>query len=206
MSAQPQNLVFDLGNVLIGWDPRALFRKLFVGREAEMEWFLENVCTNHWNLEQDRGRKFADGVAELVAQHPETWHGAIRAYDERWIEMLTGEIHGSVALLERLQALGAPLYALTNWNQDKFQQARELYPFLGHFRGIVVSGDERCVKPEPVIYRTLLDRYALTADSCLFIDDSEKNVHGAEAVGMRAILFRNPEQLAGALRGYGFDV
>jgi 2-haloacid dehalogenase len=203
---KPTTVVFDLGNVLLGWDPRALFRKLFAGRDDEMEWFLTHVCNHHWNLEQDRGRTFGAGVAELVTQHPETWHALIRAYDERWVEMLTGEIAGTAQLLERLHERGTPLYALTNWNQDKFLHARELYPSLQRFRGIVVSGDERCVKPEPAIYRTLLARYDLTAEACLFIDDSAVNVQGALAVGMNAVRFEDPEQLTRALRGFGFDV
>jgi len=203
---RPTNVVFDLGNVLIGWDPRALYQKLFLERTAEMEWFLEHVCNHAWNLEQDRGRSFAAGVAELVQRHPDALHALIRAYDERWVEMLTGEIAGTAQLLERLHARGTPLYALTNWNQDKFAHARERYPFLQRFRGIVVSGEERCVKPEPAIYRTLLQRYNLTADSCVFIDDSLVNVRGALAVGMQAVHFQNSEQLTAALRTWGFDV
>jgi 2-haloacid dehalogenase len=201
----PTHLVFDLGNVLIGWDPRALYRKLFVGRDAEMAWFLEHVCNHAWNLEQDRGRTFAQGVAELVAAHPEALHSLIRAYDERWVEMLTGEIPGSVRLLERLHAAGVPLYALTNWNQAKFLHARERYAFLSYFRGIVVSGDERCVKPDAALYRTLLTRYGLTAECCLFTDDSLVNVQGALDVGMQAIHFRDPEQLTRDLQQLGVE-
>src|SRR3954466_7300903 len=102
----PRAVVFDLGNVLIGWDPRNLYRKLFGGRETEMEWFLENVCNNDWNLEQDRGRTFADGVEILIGSHPPALHGLIRAYHERWSEMLSGEIAGSVAILRDLHAKG----------------------------------------------------------------------------------------------------
>jgi 2-haloacid dehalogenase len=206
MTTQPDTIVFDLGNVLLGWDPRALYRSLFDGREAEMEAFLAQVCTSAWNLEQDRGRSFADGVTQLMAAHPEALHPLIRAYDERWVEMLTGEITGSVRLLESLHALGTPLYALTNWNQDKFAHARERYPLLGYFRGIVVSGDERCVKPEPAIYHTLLTRYSLEPSRCVFIDDSLANVRGAVAVGMHGLHFQSPEQLTDALRTLGFAV
>jgi 2-haloacid dehalogenase len=195
-----------LGNVLIGWEPRALYRKLFVDREDEMEWFLANVCTPAWNLEQDRGRSFASAVAELTAQHPPALHGLIRAYHERWPEMLTGEITDSVALLERLHSAQIPLYALTNWNAETFVHARQRYAFLKHFRGIVVSGDEHCVKPDPTIYRRLLERYGLTADTCVFIDDSEANVQGARAVGMQAIRFQDAQQVAGDLRRLGFDI
>jgi 2-haloacid dehalogenase len=203
---KPHTLVFDLGNVLIGWEPRELYRKLFVGREAEMEWFLANVCTSEWNLEQDRGRSFADGVAELIAAHPDEHHTAIRAYHERWPEMLTGAIEGTLALLERLHEAGTPLYALTNWNQDTFFHARERYAFLKLFRGILVSGEERLIKPDPAIYRMLCARYGLAPEACVFIDDSRKNVDGARDAGMHAIHFTTPEQLRLALREYGFPV
>ncbi|MET0387489.1 MAG: HAD family phosphatase [Polyangiales bacterium] len=201
----PTTVVFDLGNVLLGWDPRVLYRKLFAEEHA-MEVFLRDVCTHDWNLEQDRGRSFAEGVAELTARHPEALHALIRAYDERWVEMLTGEIAGTVALLERLHAAGTPLYALTNWNQDKFAHARERYLCLQRFRGIVVSGDERLVKPDPAIYTCLLDRYGLSARDCVFIDDSPKNVAGAQVVGMHGLHFRDPEQLARDLSSLGFAV
>lgn len=203
---QPNTLVFDLGNVLIGWEPRALYRKLFAGRDEEMEWFLDNICTPAWNLEQDRGRSFASAVAELVAQHPPQWHGLIEAYHERWPEMLTGAIEPTVELLERLHTRGTPLYALTNWNHETFQHARERYPFLKHFRGIVVSGEEGCVKPEPDIYHRLLGRYQLDPQACALIDDSLPNVQGALAVGMHAIHFQSPQQLSAALTELGFPV
>lgn len=201
---QPTTVVFDLGNVLIGWDPRALYRPLFPDREDEMEWFLANVCTHEWNLEQDRGRSFAEGVALLTGVHDARWHELIRAYHERWPEMLTGAIGGSVALLERLHALCTPLYAVTNWNQDTFQYARERYAFLSLFRGIVVSGEERVVKPDPAIYQLLFERHALSPGACVFIDDSRVNVEGARAVGMHGVLYQDAQQLEAALRALGF--
>jgi len=206
MQGHPTNVVFDIGNVLIGWDPRNLYRELFANRAAEMEWFLANVCTDAWNLEQDRGRTFAAGVELLLRSQPEQLHELIRAYDERWLDMLSGPIARSVSILEALHAQRTPLYAITNWNQDKFRAARGAYPFLELFRGVVVSGDERLVKPDPAIYRLLLQRYQLRAEDCLFIDDSLGNVAGARAVGMRALQFHTPEQLADELRALGFAV
>ena len=206
MTAPATTLVFDLGNVLIGWEPRALYRKLYAGRDDEMEWFLANVCTLAWNLEQDRGRRFAQAVEELVRAHPEPLHAAIRAYHERWPEMLTGDIEGSVELLLKLHAAGTPLYALTNWNQETFAHARQRYAWLARFAGIVVSGEEGLVKPDPAIYRTLLQRYGLSAGECLFIDDSPANVAGALAVGMHALQFHDPEQLRADLQRRGFAV
>jgi 2-haloacid dehalogenase len=206
MQVRPTTVVFDIGNVLIGWDPRHLYRKLFDGRADEMESFLANVCSDAWNLEQDRGRSFSAAVELLLRSHPEHLHALIRAYDERWLEMLSGSFDGSVTILEQLHAANVPLYAITNWNQDKFRAARSSYPFLELFKGIVVSGDERVLKPDSRIYRTLLDRYQLRAESCVFIDDSTKNVQGAQAIGMHALQFSTPERLAQDLRELGFPI
>jgi 2-haloacid dehalogenase len=195
------NIVFDIGNVLLHWDPRALYRKIFAS-EAEVDWFLTHVCPPSWNLEQDRGRSFEDAVAEAAARHPDHAE-AIAAYHLRWPETLTHVIDGTVEILEDLKARDAPLYAITNWNGDKFRETKARHGFLHHFRDTVVSGDERLVKPDPAIYRLLLDRNGLEASSCLFIDDSPKNVAGAEAVGMKAHHFTSPEALRSYLNGAG---
>ncbi len=187
------NIVFDIGNVLLHWDPKVLYRKIFA-TEAEVEWFLIHVCPPSWNLEQDRGRSFEDAIAEATARHPDHAQ-AIAAYHLRWPETLTHVINGSVGILEDLKAQDTPLYAITNWHQDKFRQTKARYGFLHHFRDIVVSGDEKLIKPDPAIYRLLLDRNGLDASDCLFIDDSLKNVAGAQAVGMRAHHFTSPEVL-----------
>ena len=193
------NVVFDIGNVLVHWEPRALYRKFFA-TEDEVEWFLANVCNHDWNLEQDRGRSFADAVIEATARFPE--HAdAIAAYDLRWHETVLGPIDGSVAILEELKARGTPLYAITNFNQDKFRETVARFPFLRLFRDIVVSGDERVVKPDPAIYRLLMERNGLAAEACVFIDDSLKNVLGAKAVGMKAIHFTGPDALRTELAG-----
>ena len=195
------NIVFDIGNVLLHWDPRALYRKIFA-TEDEVEWFLSHVCTPDWNLEQDRGRSFEDAVAEATARHPGQAH-AIAAYHLRWPETLTHVIDGTVAIVEDLNARGVPLYAITNWNGDKFRETRARYDFLNHFRDIVVSGDARMVKPDPAIYRLLLTRNRLEASACLFIDDSAKNVAAAEALGMETHHFTSPEGLRTDLEARG---
>lgn len=195
------NVVFDIGNVLVHWEPRALYRKIFA-TEDEVEWFITHVCNHDWNLEQDRGRSFADGVAELSKRFPE--HAdAIAAYDLRWHETVLGPIDGTVRILEELSARGTPLYAITNFNQHKFREARQRFPFLGVFRDTVVSGDERLLKPDPAIYRLLLARNGLAAADCVFIDDSEKNVRGAQAVGMKGIHFTTPDALRAELVALG---
>jgi 2-haloacid dehalogenase len=195
------NVVFDIGNVLVHWEPRALYRKIFAS-EDEVEWFIANVCTSDWNLEQDRGRSFAEAVREATARFPE--HAdAIAAYDLRWHETMPGPIDGTVGILEELRQRGTPLYAITNFNQDKFRETLERFSFLRTFRDIVVSGDERLLKPDPTIYRVLLERNGIDAAACVFIDDSEKNVRGAEAVGMKAIHFTTPQALRADLAGMG---
>ncbi len=195
------NVVFDVGNVLVRWDPRHLYRKLFADAER-MEWFLTHVCDPAWNLEQDRGRSFADGVAERIARHPE-WEAEIRAYDERWFETLDGGIEENVGLLHRLKAEGVPLYAITNFSAEKFAITRTHFPFFDLFDGIVVSGEEQLLKPDPAIYRLLLDRYGLAAADCVFIDDSAANVAGARAIGMEGILYAPGVDLATKLAELG---
>jgi 2-haloacid dehalogenase len=200
----PTTLVFDIGNVLIGWDPRHLYRKLFAD-PARMEWFLAEVCDLDWNLEQDRGRPFADAVAERTALHPDL-AAEIAAYDRRWAEMVSGPIAGSVALLQAIRAAGVPNYAITNFSTEKFAVAQAMFPFLTGFDGIVVSGEERLVKPDPAIFRLLLDRYGLSAGDCLFIDDSLANAEAARGVGMHAHHFTGPERLALDMGRHGFPV
>ena len=195
------NIIFDLGMVLIAWDPRHVYRKIF-NDDAKMEWFLENICTGEWNLEQDRGRSFGDAVKHLTKLHPD-YAAEIAAYDEQWHHMVPGAISGSVDILEALHKNGTALYAITNWNQDKFRETKLRFPFLNQFRDIVVSGDEKLIKPDPAIYELSLKRNKLIAADCLFIDDSMKNVKGAEAVGMKAHHFTTPEKLKTELKGLG---
>ncbi|MBI2717742.1 MAG: HAD-IA family hydrolase [Rhizobiales bacterium] len=195
------NLVFDLGNVLLRWDPRFLYRKLFAD-EARMEWFLATVCNNDWNLEQDRGRSFAEGVAEATRRHPEL-AAEIEAYDRRWHETLPAAIDASVAILEELAAAGHPLFAITNWNGEKFRETRVRFAFLGRFRDIVVSGDVGLIKPDPAIYRLLVARNGLDPARSLFIDDNAANVAGAVAVGMAGHHFTGPADLRAALTARG---
>ena len=185
--------VFDLGGVLIDWDPRYLFRKLLAD-EGEVEEFLATVCTPEWNAEQDRGRPFAEGVAELVERHPDL-AAAIAAYHERWPEMLGGDVPGTVELLAELRAAGVPLYALTNWSAETFAITRERFEFLDWFDGLLVSGEERMTKPDPAFFRLLLDRFGLDPGATVFVDDSEANVAAARELGIDAVRFTGPDQL-----------
>ncbi|MGL5362817.1 MAG: HAD family hydrolase, partial [Bosea sp. (in: a-proteobacteria)] len=158
-------VVFDVGNVLLRWDVRLLYRQLF-SDEAQMDLFLKTICTPAWNIEQDRGRSWAEGVSLLVSQHPQ-WEAEIRAFDERWQETVSGSISGSVAVLERLKALGKPVYAITNFSAEKWAESTIRFPFLTTFDGAVVSAHERVVKPDPAIYRVLFERYDLAAEDCI---------------------------------------
>lgn len=201
MSAPIGTVIFDLGNVLIAWDPRLLYRQLF-DDEEEMEWFLREVCNSAWNEQQDAGRSWAEGTALLHAKFPD-YVPLIDAYRQRWVETLGGMIDGSVALLAELNARGVRLLALTNWSQETFPVARRLFPFLQWFEGIVVSGEEGLVKPDPRIYRRLLERYRVDPRSALYIDDSQRNVAAAEALGMQGWWFRGPEGLRDRLQALG---
>jgi 2-haloacid dehalogenase len=195
------NIVFDLGMVLIEWDPRHLYRKVFTD-PARMEWFLANVCTPAWNLAQDGGRSFDDGVAEATARHPE-FADEIAMFRDRWMEMVPGAIDGTVTILEELHSKGAALYAITNWNGDTFRATQNRFAFLNRFRDIVVSGDEKLIKPDPAIFHLLAKRNNIDLAHSIFIDDSLKNVKGAEAVGMKGHHFTAPESLRAELLRLG---
>jgi 2-haloacid dehalogenase len=195
------NIVFDLGKVLIEWDPRHLYRKVFAD-SAKMEWFLAHVCTPDWNLAQDRQATLDPGVAELVSRHPD-YKTEIAMYRDRWMEMVPGAIEGSVAIFEELHQKSVPLYAITNWNGATFRATRNRFDFLNLFRDIVVSGDEALLKPEPAIFELLAKRNGIDLQQSLFIDDSLKNVVGAEAVGMKGHHFTAPESLRVSLTSLG---
>lgn len=194
--------VFDLGGVLIDWNPRYLYRKLFDGDEAGMEAFLATVCTQDWNECQDAGRSFAEATALLVERYPEQTE-LIEAYARRWDEMLAGAIDGTVEILGELRARGVPLYALTNWSAETFPIAKRRFDFLAWFDGIVVSGEEKVIKPDPRIFRLLLDRYAIEAAAAVYIDDSARNAAAATALGLHGIHFTDPPALCRELETVG---
>jgi 2-haloacid dehalogenase len=193
--------VFDVGGVLIDWDPRHLYCKLF-SDPAAMEDFLDRVCTPSWNLSLDAGLSFASGVAALSRRYPES-AALIAAYDERWEEMVAGVHADTVDLLRTLAAKRVPLYAVTNFSTEKFALVRARYDFFGLFAGIVVSGEVGAVKPDAKIFRALVDTYRLDPAGCLFIDDSPLNVAGARAFGMPAIRYTSAGDLARRLSALG---
>ena len=195
-------IIFDLGGVLIDWNPEYVFRHLIPDPERR-RFFFENICTHDWNVEQDAGRPIAEATELLVNQYPE-WESDIRAYYGRWEEMLGGPIPETVELFRELRDQGEHrLLALTNWSAETFPVALVRYDFLHWFEGIVVSGDEKTRKPFSDIYEILLDRYGVTPETAIFIDDSLKNVEGAEAVGINGTHFQSAAQLREALREWG---
>jgi 2-haloacid dehalogenase len=185
-------VVFDLGGVLIDWDPRYLYRKLMA--EDEIDPFLEEIGFREWNHAQDFGGPWADAVDALASRHPHR-RDLIAAFPSRFPETLGGSIEGTVALLDELHLAGTRLIALTNWSSETFPHARATFGFLDRFEGIVVSGDEGVGKPDPALFHILLDRYALVPRETVFIDDSPTNVEAAQAMGLVALLFTDPEQL-----------
>jgi len=196
--------VFDLGGVFVDWNPMYLFRKLFE-TEEEAQWFQDNVCTRDWNLEFDAGDIYAEGVARLITRHPRFWR-EIQAYDLRWKETFNGFIEGTLALHNELVAAEVPTFAITNFSWEKWVSVLGDWPFLEKFDGVVVSGLEGIVKPDPRIYRIFCERYGLDAGACVFIDDNAVNVVAAEAFGMTALQFTSPEQLRADLIGLGLPL
>jgi 2-haloacid dehalogenase len=195
-------VVFDLGGVLIDWDPRHLYRKLFAGDEAAMEHFLATVCTHEWHRHHDAGRSFAEGARLLKAEHPDKAE-LIDAFGNRESEMMAGPIAGTVEILEELRDREVPLYALSNWPAESFPTAIQRFDFIGWFRGILVSGDVKVIKPDPRIFDLLLERFAIDPLSAIFIDDVEANAAAARALGMYAIQYTNPAALRAELVALG---
>ncbi len=191
-------IIFDLGAVLIDWNPHYLYRSVF-DNEEEMKHFLANICTSDWNEEQDAGRSLQEGTEMLVRQFPEH-EDKIRLFYDRWHEMLGEAFWETVAIFKHLRETGKyKIYALTNWSAETFPIALERYEFLDWFDGIVVSGAEKMRKPASEFYQLLLDRYHVKVDEAVFIDDNKRNILAAEKMGIKSIHFISPEQLKSEL-------
>ncbi|RYE00852.1 MAG: HAD family phosphatase [Sphingobacteriales bacterium] len=195
-----RNIIFDLGGVLIDWNPDYVFDKLFEGRPQDKQYFYEHICTPDWNEEQDAGRSLQEATELLVTRHPE-WKEHIEAYYGRWEEMLGGPIAGTVEIFRRIKEEDRfGLYALTNWSAELFPIALQRYDFLHWFHGRLVSGEEKMRKPAREFYQLILDRFNLDPSTTLFIDDNKRNIDAAAAMGIQCIWFRSPEQLETELR------
>jgi len=182
-----KNIIFDFGGVLVDWDRRYLYEKMFADK-ADMDFFLANICHMEWNNWQDAGRSFEDGFKELLAQFPE-YESYIHAYFDRWPEMLKGPILESVDLLHQLQGQYR-LFGLTNLSAECYPLLQKRFPFINELEGVVVSGIEGVVKPDPGIFEIILHRYGLKAGESLFIDDNIDNINTAKAMGFLTIHFQ----------------
>ena len=201
-----KTIVFDLGGVLIDWNPEYVYLKEFRGDREKMNWFFEEICTSEWNENQDAGYPLRKATEERVALFP-AHERLIRMYYGEWEQMLGYELTGTAEILKKLhQSPNYSIYALTNWSGETFPVALQKFPFLPWFEGIVVSGDEKLKKPDPAIYQLLLERYHLKAADCVFIDDRADNVEAAVALGFEGIHFSNRKQLQNELFKLKIDI
>lgn len=197
-----KNIIFDFGGVLMDWNPRYYFRTHF-NDDEKMEYFLTQVAHNEWNAEQDRGRTLKEGTEFLVAQHPD-WEAEIRAYYDNWTTMLRADIPQNVEVLRKLEHTDYQLFGLTNWSNETFPYALENYDFFKIFDGkIVVSGDEKLIKPDPKIWELLLSRYNILAAESVFIDDNEANIAAAKALGFLTVHIKPETDLESELKNLG---
>ena len=201
IKADIRHIVFDIGRVLIHYDPNLPFSRL-IPDEAERNWFFANVCTHDWNLEQDRGRDWVEAEELLIARHPDHVEN-IRAFRKHWNEMVPHAYVESVSIMEGLIAQGCDVTLLTNFASDTFKEAQKLFPFLTLPRGVTVSGDAGIIKPDIAIYEAHASSFGLDPSATLFIDDSMPNVVGARAAGWHAVHFTDPQTLKADLTLYG---
>jgi 2-haloacid dehalogenase len=199
MTSPIKAIIFDFGNVLLEWNPRFVYRHFFPNDAEGMERFFQEVSFMEWNLQQDKGRPFAEGIAVLSQQFPH--HSRlIQAYHDHWIDSVGESITGTVEILRQLKRVGFSLYGLSNWSAETFPYARAKYDFFDLFDDMVISGEVGHVKPEPEIFQILLGKIGRPAQECLLIDDSLPNIHQAEKMGFAVIHFQTPGQLAATLQ------
>lgn len=206
MSNNIKTIIFDLGGVLIDWNPEYLYRKIFNNDESKMEWFLTEICPYSWNENQDAGKSWPLAIEEKVAEHPQ-YREWIEAYYYRWEEMLGGSLQGTIEILKKLiDSKKYQILALTNWSADTFPKALQHFEFLHWFDGIVVSGEENTRKPFHDIYQILFERYNVTPSEAIFIDDNTKNIEAGNELGLNCINFKSPTDLAEELKKYNVEI
>jgi len=204
--SQINTIIFDLGGVLIDWNPEYVFLDAFNGDRKKMQWFFDNICTSDWNENQDAGYPLAQATKDLVEKFPEHEYYIKMFYGE-WENMLGGPIDGTVKILENLiKSEKYKLVALTNWSHETFPIAQKRFEFLGWFKGIVVSGEEKTRKPFKDIYDITLNRFNITPEKSLFIDDNLRNIEAANALGINGIHFETPEKLIQQLKAYNIQL
>ena len=197
-------VVFDIGGVLLEWDPRHVYRDVFED-EAEMERFLAEVCSREWHEDNDRGVRYAESCAALAARFPQ-YASEIHMWGERTEDMIVGTIDGTVEILAELQAAGVPCFGLTNMEAETYPVRYERYGFLRALDGTVVSAQEGVIKPDPEIFRRLFERFGLVPDETVFVDDAAANISAARALGMATVQFSSPEQLRAELVALGLPL
>lgn len=199
-----KNIIFDFGGVLMDWNQRYFYKDYF-NDDEKMEFFLQNICSDEWNAEQDRGRTLVEGTEILVAQFPDC-EKEIRAFYDNWTTMLKGEISENVTVLRKLENTKYQLFGLTNWSAETFPYALKHYDFFQIFDGkIVVSGEERLIKPNPEIWNILLQRYQIKAEESVFIDDNSKNIEVAKSLGFICIHIKPETNLENELQQIGIE-
>lgn len=202
MNSQINVIVFDFGNVLLEWNPRNVYQRFFPDDPDGIERFLQEVNFMEWNLLQDKGRPFAEGVAVLSKEFPHYAH-LIQAFHDHWVESLGDSIDGTIEIMKELKQAGYPLYGLSNWSAETFPYARQKHDFFDLLDDMVISGEVGHVKPNPEIFQIMLDRIRRPAEECLFIDDSLANIRQAQKMGFAAVHFQSPQQLRDTLRVLG---
>ena len=199
MNSPIKAIIFDYGNVLIEWNPRRVYNRYFPTNPEGMEKFLEEVDFMGWNAQQDKGRTFKEGVADLSLQFPQHKH-LIQAYHDHWKDSIGNAHWGTIDILKKLKEKGYPLYGLSNWSAETFPYARAKYDFFELFDDMVISGLVGYVKPEPEIYQLMFEKIGRPPQECLFIDDSLANIQQAQKMGTKTIHYASTEQLAGELK------
>ncbi len=196
-----KNIILDFGNVLVDWNPHYLYDDVF-GSRRKADWFLENICTSEWNAKMDAGASFRREVVLLQRKYPQ-WASEIELYDTGWWRMMRGTIPGMFALVSELKETGHALYGLSNWNDKKFRTyVQSSYPVFGLLDGMVISGEEKVIKPDERIYKILLERYGIKAEESLFVDDNPANIATAERLGFKTVLFESADALRHELISY----
>ena len=200
------NIIFDLGGVLIDWNPEYVYLDVFNGDRQKMKWFFDNICTGDWNENQDAGYPMAKATEERVALFPEH-EKLIRMFYGRWDDMLGDSIPETVKILHNLiKSSNYKVVALTNWSHETFPKALKKFDFLQWFEGIVVSGEEKTRKPFEDIYQITLNRFGLEPEHSIFIDDNLRNIEAANSIGINGIQYKSPEHLVRQLKQYNIHI
>jgi 2-haloacid dehalogenase len=188
-----ESIIFDLGGVLVNWDPKNVYLKVFNGDEEKTNWFLNTICTFEWNAEQDGGRTIAEAEKMLIKNHPE-YKDLIKLYYKEWHNMFSGVIEENVEIFKQLiTSKKYKIYALTNWSAEKWDKALELFPFFKDFDGVVVSGKEKCKKPEKQLFEIIFNRFNIAPASTIYIDDNYENYKAGKSLGLKAIHYHKTD-------------